>query len=116
ARAYPDRWLYPQLMEEEGEAWRAALDVEAAPWSLRDPDTPFRMRDAPEIDAFVIQLRQNNSSQTADIAEFMLNSLEAARVSGRANIVLDMRMNGGGNLNTTRAWVRRLPRIATGRV
>jgi hypothetical protein len=30
--------------------------------------------------------------------------------------VLDLRMTGGGDLNTTRAWVRRLPRIASGRV
>lgn len=115
-RANANRWYYPQLMEEEGEDWRALLTPDQAPWSLRDPGTPFRMRDAPEVDAFVIELRQNTSSEQMDIAEFMLDSLEAARTSGRSNIVLDMRMNGGGDLNNTRAWVRRLPRIATGRV
>jgi hypothetical protein len=115
-RANADRWFYPGPAEGEGDAWRALLGVDQAPWSLQDPDQPFRMRDAPEIDAYVIELRQNNSSDNADIAEFMLDSLEAARVSGRHNIVLDMRMNGGGDLNNTRAWVRRLPRIASGRV
>jgi len=116
ARADADRWFYPELMEEEGDAWRALLAAEAAPWSLRDPDTPFRMRDAPELDAYWIELRQNYNDDEMDIAEFMLDSLEAARTSGRRNVVLDMRMNGGGDLNITRAWVRRLPRVVPGRV
>ncbi|MGE0742432.1 MAG: hypothetical protein AB7O98_13915 [Hyphomonadaceae bacterium] len=115
-RANPDRWFYPAPAEGEGEGWRSLISVEQAPWSLQDPDSAFRMRDAPEIDAFVIELRQNNSSEDVDIAEFMLDSLEAARTSGRRNVVLDMRMNGGGDLNTTRAWVRRLPRAVPGRV
>ncbi len=115
-RGNADRWYYPQLMTEEGANWRALLTADAAPWSFQEPDQVFRMRDAPEIDAFVIELRQNNSSDETDIAEFMLDSLEAARTSGRRNIVLDMRMNGGGDLNTTRAWVRRLPRVVPSRV
>ncbi len=114
--ANANRWFYPELMEEEGPNWVALLEPERAPWSLQSPSTPFRMRDAPEIDAFVIEMRQNNQSGDMDIAEFMLASLEQARASGRRNIVLDMRMNGGGNLNTTRAWVRRLPRMVPGRV
>jgi hypothetical protein len=115
-RANSDRWFYPAPVEGEGDNWRALLAPEQAPWSLQEPDRAFRMRDAPEIDAFVIEMRQNTSSEDADIAEFMLDALEAARTSGRRNIVLDMRMNGGGDLNNTRAWVRRLPRVAPGRV
>lgn len=115
-RANSDRWFYPAPVAEEGGRWHALLAEDRAPWALRDPDVAFRMRDAPEIDAFVIELRQNVSSDTIDIAEFMLDSLEAARTSGRRNIVLDMRMNGGGDLNNTRAWVRRLPRAVPGRV
>lgn len=115
-RANSDRWFYPAPLSEEAGAWRALLSTEAAPWALRDPDQEFRMRDAPEMDAFVIEMRQNVSSDDVDIAEFMLDALEGARTSGRRNIVLDMRMNGGGDLNNTRAWVRRLPRIVSGRV
>jgi len=115
-RANPDRFLYPAPVENEGDNWRALLTAEQAPWALQDPDTPFRMRDAPEIDAYVIEMRQNYSDDNTDIAEFMLDALENARTSGRRNIVLDMRMNGGGDLNNTRAWVRRLPRVVPGRV
>ncbi len=115
-RANADRWFYPAPEEGEGDQWRTLISADQAPWALRDPSQPFRMRDAPEIDAYVIELRQNNSDENGDIAEFMLDSYEAARASGRHNIVLDMRMNGGGDLNNTRAWVRRLPRIVSGKV
>jgi hypothetical protein len=114
ARANADRWMYPEPIEEE--EWRTALSPDAAPWSLQDPDDRFRMRDAPEIDAFVIEMRQNSPAQNEDIAEFMFSALDHAREAGRSHIVLDMRMNGGGDLNITRAWVRRLPQIAPGRV
>jgi len=115
-RANAERWFYPELLPEEGQNWRALLTPEQAPWSLQAPRERFRMRDAPEIDAFVIEMRQNVSAEDMDIAEFMFESLEAARASGRRNIVLDMRVNGGGDLNNTRAWVRRLPRAVPGRV
>lgn len=115
-RANAERWFYPEPEEGEGDNWRALLAPDRAPWSLQEPDRVFRMRDAPELDAFWIEMRQNYSTEDTDIAEFMLDSLEAARTSGRHNIVLDMRMNGGGDLNNTRAWVRRLPRVVPGRV
>ncbi len=115
-RANADRWYYPAPVEGEGENWRALLATDAAPWAFQEPDRPFRMRDAPEIDAYVIELRQNNSSDDTDIADFMIDSYDAARESGRRHLVLDMRMNGGGDLNTTRAWVRHLPRTVPGRI
>jgi hypothetical protein len=115
-RANSDRWFYPEPMEGEDQTWRTLLSPEQAPWSLREADARFRMRDAPEIDAFVIEMRQNNSSEGYDIVDFMLDSILAAARSGRSNIVLDMRMNGGGDLNYTRSWARRLPRVVSGRV
>lgn len=47
-RANSDRWFYPQPMPEEGENWRTLLTAQQAPWSLQQPGTPFRMRDAPD--------------------------------------------------------------------
>lgn len=110
--ASASRVLYPEAQE----GWRSLLAPEQAPWALRDPDAPFRMREAAEIDAFVIEMRQNHNSRAAPIDEFMMDALLAARDSGRRNLVLDLRMNGGGDLNITRAWVRRLPRVVPGRV
>jgi len=61
-RASSVRWLYPDKLEGEGDAWHALLALERAPWVFQDLDEPFRFRDAPELDALVIQLRQNTSS------------------------------------------------------
>lgn len=108
-----DRWYYPAPVE--GEGTRALLSEANAPWSLQEPQTLFRMRDAPEIDAFVIELRQNYGTSEQNIIDFMFNALEAARHSGRNNLVLDMRMNGGGDLNITRDWSRILPYTVNGR-
>ncbi len=113
ARASIDRWYYPQPLE--GETMRALLNAEQAPWSLQEPDRLFRMRDAPEMDAFVIEVRQNYGTDDQNIIDFMFDALEAARHSGRENLVLDMRMNGGGDLNITRDWSRILPYAVNGR-
>jgi len=113
SRAGVDRWYYPEAIE--GEAMRPLLSETEAPWSLQDPDTLFRMRDAPEIDAYVIEVRQNYGTDDQNIIDFMFDALEAARHSGRTNLVLDMRMNGGGDLNITRDWSRMLPYAVNGR-
>jgi hypothetical protein len=110
------RWLLPEMIREEGDAWRALLAPAQTPWSLRAPDDRFRLRDAPEIDAFVIELRQNHDAPTMEIASFAYAAEDAVRAAGRRHIVLDMRMNGGGDLNTTRAFMRRLPALAPGRI
>jgi len=112
-RASVDRWYYPALAE--GEAMRTLLNEADAPWSLQEPGTLFRMRDAPELDAFVIEVRQNYGTEDQNIIDFMFDALEAARHSGRTNLVLDMRMNGGGDLNITRDWSRILPYAVNGR-
>lgn len=115
-RANADRWLYPARMETEGGEWRTLLEEDRAPWSLREPDRAFRLRDAPELDATVIELRQNYTDGGNDLNEFLIESLLRVSESGRRNIVLDLRMNGGGDLNATRAWARRLPELVPGRV
>lgn len=113
ARAGPERWFYPEPLE--GEGMRSLLAQEQAPWALREPDRLFRMRDAPEMDAFVVEVRQNYGTDDQNIIDFMFDALEAARHSGRENLVLDMRMNGGGDLNITRDWSRILPYTVNGR-
>jgi len=89
-----------------------SLESEHAAWASQDLNEPFRWRDAPELDAVVIQLRQNMDRRDRKIAAF-LEEAEAAREQlGRNNIVLDMRWNPGGNFLTTRdfmlAWPQRL--------
>jgi hypothetical protein len=97
--------------------WQSLLPAERAPWSLQGAGETMRRRDAPELDAMVIQLRANVNGQQP-IADFLAESDSLHRAAGRKHIVLDMRMNGGGNLQLTRDWmqsiVSKLP--ADGRV
>lgn len=116
ARANADRWLYPDLLPEEGNGWRTILSPQTAPWSLREPSKAFRMRDAPELDAYVIEMRQMFSSEDMDLAQFAYDAEDAIEGSGRQNLVVDLRQNGGGDLNRARAFMRRLPRLVRGRI
>lgn len=87
-----------------GNGWRALLTPEKAPWSLQEFGQTMRRRDAPDLDAMVIQLRANIDG-AEPIASFLNAANAARRSAGRKNIVLDMRMNGGGNLQLTREWM-----------
>lgn len=97
--------LYPM---NPSNGWRSLLTAGRAPWSLRDPQEEMRFRDAPELDATVIQLRTNLDG-AQPIARFLERADSARRAAGRANVVLDMRMNPGGNLTLTDSWMRSLP-------
>lgn len=115
-RTNAERWLYPAPLPEEQGQWRAALVADAAPWALQDPDDPFRWRAAPEIDGLVIEMRQNNDGEHQTIAS-ALDEFRAAIANVRPrNLVLDMRMNGGGDLNTTRDFMKSLPHLVPGRI
>ena len=92
----------------EGWGWRTLLAADKAPWALREPRENMRTRDLPDLDALVIQLRVNIDAGRS--IEAFLDQAEAARrKTGRRNVILDMRMNGGGDLQLTRKWMSELP-------
>ncbi len=99
--AEPDAVLAPGAGPS---GWRTLLPVDKAPWSLQESGETMRRRDAPEMDATVIQLRANLDGRIP-IATFLEESDAARRAAGRKNVVLDMRMNDGGDLQLTRAWM-----------
>jgi hypothetical protein len=86
-----------------------------ASWAFRDPDEPFRYRDAPELQSVVVQLRQNLDGEKQKIADFLEEAEKVRERLGRPNIVLDMRFNGGGNLLLTRNFMARWPARVPGR-
>jgi hypothetical protein len=115
ASANPGRFLYPQTIDGESE-WRALMPASSAPWSMQDPETRFRWRNAPEIDGIVIELRQNNDAADETIAQALTRFDRAIADNHPRNLVLDMRMNSGGDLNTTRDFVQSLPARIPGRI
>lgn len=85
------------------------LPLARAPWSLRDFTTLVRRRDAPELDAVVIQMHGNFNPRGGSIAASLESADSLRRVLHRRNVILDMRFNGGGNLQLTRQFMSSLP-------
>ncbi len=107
---------YPRGVLNEPPGWRGMHDAGAVPWSLQEQSVPFRWREAPEIGAIVIELRQNIGRPGADLGEFLMQMQDLLREKKPNSVVLDMRMNGGGNLNITRSFAQALPTLVAGRV
>lgn len=63
-----------------------------------------------------MELRQNNDAPDQTIASALAGFEAALRSRRPHNVVLDMRMNGGGDLNTTRAFMNALPLRVRGRI
>ncbi|MGH7339976.1 MAG: hypothetical protein ACREKH_05745, partial [Candidatus Rokuibacteriota bacterium] len=116
ARGNADRWLYPQPMESEAGRWRALIPAEAAPWPFQEPDGAFRWRDAPDLDALVIELRQSVDRGGQSIGAFLGDMRRRIREGHPRHLVLDMRMNGGGDLTRTREFMQDLPGLIPGRI
>ena len=110
------RWLSPTPLRAEGTAWRALRTVDDVPWSLRDPSVPFRWRMAPEIRGVVLQLRITTDGPDRSIKDALNEMAEMLDREHPENVVLDMRANGGGDLNKARDFVQALPGRARGRV
>jgi hypothetical protein len=116
ARQGSQRWFFGEPAGGDTSEWRILRSPTELPWSLQEPGVPFRLREAPELDAVVVELRQNNSSATAPIGRFLDSARTMIERVKPRNVVLDMRFNGGGDLNTTRDFMRRLPSLVPGRV
>ena len=87
----------------------AAQNAHPVPLFLAEPEQFFRRASLPDLDAEYVQLRANATVEKESIDEFVSQTL--ARLSERRprNLVLDLRFDGGGDLNTTRAFCEALP-------
>lgn len=99
------RVMVPEIATK---GWQTLLATNLAPWSLCDVDDAFRLQDQPALDALVVQLRANRNAGRS-IAEFLDEAEATRKKAGRKNVILDVRMNGGGNLQLTRKWMSEFP-------
>jgi hypothetical protein len=94
--------------------WRTL--VRNPPWSLRQPGVAFRRTTEGGPGLFVFQMRQNHDAPGQAIGA-VLDSVRAEITSARPrHVVLDMRFNGGGDLNLTRRFMQELPGLVPGRI
>ncbi len=110
------RWFFGEPLANDGSEWRTLRTPSQLPWALQDAGVPFRIREAPEAEAVVVELRQNFDAPGRPIARFLDSATETIRRVAPRNAVLDMRFNGGGDLNTTRDFMQRLPTLVPGRI
>lgn len=110
------RWFYGDPVANDPTPWRVLRGPEQLPWSVREPGIPFRLREAPEAEAVVVELRQNVNHPQMPITRFLDSARTMIERVKPRNVILDMRFNGGGDLNTTRDFMRLLPTLVPGRV
>lgn len=81
----------------------------AQPVWLGEPSKAFITADLPDLEAMYVGLRQTNDDGQTSIRDWL--TATAAEIDARRprNVVLDMRLNGGGDLNTARAFMKGLP-------
>ncbi|NWG93562.1 MAG: hypothetical protein HXY21_13815 [Parvularculaceae bacterium] len=88
----------------------------AAPLYLLNDGKAFRSAPLPELDGWYIQLRINKSFYEQKIDAFIKRSLKDIARAKPKTLVVDLRLDGGGDLNTTRAFMQKLPDLAPGRI
>ncbi|MEZ5971098.1 MAG: hypothetical protein R3C31_04770 [Hyphomonadaceae bacterium] len=87
-------------------------DEDALPIYLRQRSQLFSLEDAPEHGLYV-GIAYNGDADESPIATFLDRALERVRSEHPAYVVVDMRMNGGGDYTTTYAFAQALPRAAS---
>lgn len=88
------------------------------PLYLRDPDIPFFTSYAPDAEALYVALRATRDQARMSITEFLATTRSEIETNRPRNIILDLRFNFGGDLNTARSFAKALPSLlpADGRV
>lgn len=83
------------------------------PVYLRHSSNLFSLEPLPERGLY-IGLSHNGDTDELPIASFLESALARVRTEHPAYLVVDMRMNGGGDYTTTYAFAQTLPEIANG--
>jgi hypothetical protein len=114
-RAGSERWLLPESPVGES-GWRSLLDPNAAPWSLQAPSERLRWRALPELKAIQIEMRQTFDAPNRKLADFYAEVRAAIAEQRAQHLLLDLRLNGGGDLTKARDFAESLPGLVAGRI
>ena len=84
------------------------------PLYLAEPDKLFRYASLPEWNAFYLQLRYNIDVGKQRVNEFVEAATAAIKEQKPTHLIVDLRLDSGGDLNTTRAFMQALPPLLPG--
>ncbi|QBB72213.1 hypothetical protein ELE36_18595 [Pseudolysobacter antarcticus] len=111
--AESNQYLSPQRIENEPADWAALLPTDAQlPIFLRDYATPFRSEYWADKGVYYVQFRSNEDEPGHLIGEFVAHVKNEIASHRPRSIVLDLRMNEGGNFTTTAALMKNLTKLA----
>lgn len=79
------------------------------PLYLRDPDIPFFTTPVPELEGLYVAMRATRDQADMSITGFLTAARAEIESIRPRNVILDMRFNIGGDLNTARDFAKALP-------
>lgn len=111
-RVYSDAYLSPRQLDEESADWSTLLPGDALlPLFLRDYESPFHTAWWPDKHTYYVQLRSNMDEPGHPIGPFIERVTAEVMERQPRIIVLDMRLNQGGDFTTTGSFMKRLPTL-----
>lgn len=109
-KLWPSDELRPVANGGEGSGWIPALKGAADPLLLfAGAPNPFFARALPEHHAFYVRFDTNNDSGPFKIGDFGRKTFDQVVAAHPDIVVVDLRMNGGGDYTTTAHFMRNLP-------
>jgi len=114
--ASPERLLLPEpLPAEADKGWRTA-PAAAAPLYQQDAARNYRIAPLPELAALYVQFRSHLDFPQETLAAFTQAIDAAMRAEAPRHLIVDLRLDTGGNADLTRDWIRTLPDRVPGRI
>ena len=86
------------------------------PFYLSSPGKAFPSTVHADLDAFHFQLRINKSFYDQKIESFFAEARATLKKAKPQHVIVDLRLDGGGDLNTTRDFMQALPSLVPGRI
>lgn len=112
----PERLLSPEPAGTSERNWTPAISRDAAPLAFLDGNRYFRTAPLLSGAALYVQFRINFTYGGQDIDEFQSKVLAAIAADHPKDLVLDLRFDTGGDLQSTLPFMRALPSRVPGRV
>ena len=111
-----ERLLAPDPVSSTERAWKPALQPDAVPLAYRHGNDAFRLESLLGGSVLYVQFRSNVSVAGQDIEAFQRRVLAALQLQTPSDVILDLRFDTGGDLQSTLPFMRSLPERVPGKV
>ncbi len=112
----PRLFSQPPYGDESALGWIAAPATAKDPLYLQEPDRVFRIVELPAIGALYLQLRSHLGTDDEPIEDFMRAARARLGELKSENLIVDLRFDGGGNIDPTVAFFNGLAAAVPGRI